>query len=162
MRLVRCIAIGFLLLVSVGSFSEKNIDLLIEEDYRRLEETADSIDSIYTMEQPSREAFYWFCRSNSILYPEVVWAQARQESGNFTSTIYETKNNCLGLYNSKKKSYMSFSHWTDCLIAYRDRVQYRYSGSSDNTEEYLSWLTDIGYAEDPEYITKVRNIMRRP
>jgi hypothetical protein len=57
---------------------------------------------------------------------------------------------------------MSFSHWTECLIAYRDKLQYRYTGVPDDTETYLSWLTEIGYAEDPEYITRIKNIMRKP
>ena len=119
-------------------------------------------DTVYSLEKPTKELFYRFCNENSILYPEVVWAQARHETGNFTSSIYKKKKNCLGLYDSYKKRYMSFSHWTECLIAYRDKLQYRYTGVPDDTETYLSWLTEIGYAEDPEYITRIKNIMMKP
>lgn len=121
------------------------------------------VDSIYLeCQNPTRELFYQFCCDNSILYPEVVWAQARLESGNFRSAMYQTKNNCLGLYDSRNRRYMSFSHWTECLIAYRDKVQYRFTGASDNTEVYLSWLVRIGYASDADYVSKIRKMMRKP
>lgn len=119
------------------------------------------IDYISTV-KPSKEDFYEFCTENSILYPEVVWAQARLESGNFTSAHFKNRNNCLGIYDSKRKRYASFDHWTDCVIAYRDRVQYRYKGRIDNTEEYLMWLSRCGYAKDKNYLSKVRTIMRKP
>ncbi len=112
--------------------------------------------------RPTKEMFYGFCIDNSVLYPEVVWAQARLESGNFKTKSYTNTNNCLGIYDSKRHRYASFDHWTDCVIAYRDRVQYRYTGSTANAEEYLSWLIEIGYAEDKNYLSKIRTIMRKP
>ena len=110
--------------------------------------------------RPTKEDFYEFCIENSVMYPEVVWAQARLESGNFKAQSYKNTNNCLGIYDSKRKRYASFNHWTDCVLAYRDRVQYRYKGSADNVNEYLSWLVKIGYAQDNTYISKVKTIMR--
>ena len=120
-----------------------------------------SFSQNYTI-NPTYEEFTLFCEENSILYPDVVWAQARIESGNFTSPLYQSKCNCLGLYNSRKKEYYTYESWTDCLIGYRDKVQYRYNGSAVNVEEYLSWLTKIGYAATGEtYLTEIRKILRR-
>lgn len=59
---------------------------------------------------PTKEEFYGFCIENSIMHHDVVWAQARHESGNFTSEMYKNKRNCLGLYDSRNKRYMSFDH----------------------------------------------------
>lgn len=106
------------------------------------------------------ENFMSVCESLSIQHSNVVYAQSVLESGNFTSKQFKTKNNFLGLYDSKNKRYMSFDHWTECLLAYRDKVQYRYRGSSYDTEEYLCWLEKIGYAEDTFYTKKLRKILR--
>ena len=42
------------------------------------------------------------------------------------------------------------------MIAYRDMIQYRYKDG-----DYYEWLKKIGYAEDPQYITKVKGIVKR-
>ena len=110
--------------------------------------------------QFSKVNFYWFCNENEIMFPDIVWAQARHESGNFTSYLYRTKNNFLGLYNSRIKDYYTFDNWTDCLLGYKNLVQYKYTGQEDDITEYVRWLDTMGYAEDPEYITKLDRMLR--
>lgn len=107
----------------------------------------------------TKENFFTVCSILEIKHPDVVYAQARLESGNFTSAHYRNRNNFLGIYDSKRKRYMSFGHWTDCLVAYRDKVQYRYKRNSDR-EDYLKWLVETGYAQDPNYISKVRKMLK--
>lgn len=107
----------------------------------------------------TKENFFTVCRILEIKHPDVVYAQARLESGNFTSAHYRNRNNFLGIYDSKRKRYMSFGHWTDCLVAYRDKVQYRYKRNLDR-EDYLHWLVETGYAQDPNYISKVRKMLK--
>lgn len=127
----------------------------------------DTIDSIQTHTDTlvltdlkmSRDNFFLVCNVLEIKFPEVVYAQARLESGNFTSAHFKNRNNCLGIYDSKRKRYMSFNHWTDCLLAYRDKVQYRYKRNSDR-EDYLRWLVETGYAQDHNYISKVRKMLK--
>lgn len=139
-------------------------------EYQSVKDEFDYIDSIYldsTVSEPvelselelTKDNFFLVCSELEIKFPEVVYAQSRLESGNFTSQNHRNRNNFLGLYNSKRKQYMSFDHWTGCLEAYRDKVQYRYTRDLD-LEDYLSWLVEIGYAEDPEYISKVRGILK--
>ena len=65
-------------------------------------------------------------------------------------------NNLFGLYNSRKQVYFRFNHWTESVKAYRDLIQYRYTGG-----DYYKWLDKIGYAEDSLYIIKVKGIVRR-
>jgi hypothetical protein len=107
----------------------------------------------------TKENFFTVCRILEIKHPDVVYAQARLESGNFTSSHYRNRKNFLGIYDSKRKRYMSFDHWTDCLVAYRDKVQYRYKRNLDR-EDYLHWLVETGYAEDPNYISKLRKMLK--
>lgn len=90
-----------------------------------------------------------------ILHKDVVLAQALLETGYFTSRVCRENNNLFGLRRPSDGSYYSFARWEDSVRAYRDYVQYKYQGG-----DYYDFLTRIGYAEDREYVTKVRNIAR--
>lgn len=86
--------------------------------------------------------------------PKAVLAQAKLESGNFTSSHCVTRNNFLGLYNSQKKEYYKFDHWTDCITSYKTMIEYRLKDG----ENYYKFLSRIRYASDPSYIDKVKLI----
>lgn len=105
----------------------------------------------------NKENFYIVCYIHDIKFPDIVYAQARLESGNFKSKLFQTKNNFLGLYNSRKNDYYEFEHWTDCLLGYRDLLQFKYKGD-DNKETYYTFLKELPYAMDPNYITKIRKM----
>jgi flagellum-specific peptidoglycan hydrolase FlgJ len=97
------------------------------------------------------------CYIHDIKFPDIVYAQARLESGNFKSKLFQTKNNFLGLYNSRINDFYEFEHWTDCLIGYKDLLQFKYKGDN-NRETYFTFLKELPYAMDPNYITKIRNM----
>lgn len=86
--------------------------------------------------------------------PEIVLAQAKLESANYRSYLCKYQNNLFGLYNSAKGEYYSFNHWTESIIAYKEKIQYRYKKG-----DYYSWLKEMGYAEDPKYIDKLKSIV---
>lgn len=86
--------------------------------------------------------------------PKTVLAQAKLESGNYTSYHCRVRNNFLGLYNSRKKEYFRFDHWTDCIKGYKNMVEYKLRDG----EDYYDFLLRIGYAEDPLYLNKIKRI----
>lgn len=90
-------------------------------------------------------------------HPEIVYAQAILETGWFTSDLCLNSNNLFGLYNSKKLQYYRFNHWAESVVAYVKFVQYKYKPPDD----YYKFLSRIGYAEDKDYIRKLRNITNR-
>lgn len=90
-----------------------------------------------------------------ILYPKVVLAQALLETGWFRSRLCREGHNLFGLTDPKTGRYFEFGHWTDSVLAYRDKVQYKYKGGN-----YLLWLGRIGYAEDPRYVSSVIRVLR--
>ena len=90
-------------------------------------------------------------------HPHIVYAQAVLETGHFKSDLCLNDNNLFGLYNSKKRRYHTFDHWTESVVAYLDYVQYRYKPPND----YYKFLLDIGYAKDPHYINKVKEIVKQ-
>lgn len=93
-----------------------------------------------------------------VKHPQIVYAQAVLETGHFKSDLCLNGNNLFGLYNSKKHRYYTFDHWKDCIIAYKEMIQYKYKDGDD----YLNFLKEIGYAEDSEYICKLKDLIKNP
>ena len=92
-----------------------------------------------------------------VQHPQIVYAQAIIETGNFKSSLCLNQNNLFGLYNSSKGRYHRFDHWTESVIAYKDFIQYRYKPP----EDYYKFLQRIGYAEDPNYISKLKKVVNK-
>jgi hypothetical protein len=89
--------------------------------------------------------------------PLIVLAQAKLESANYKSRLCKEKNNIFGLYNSKAKQYYNFDHWTNCILAYKNMIEYRHQDG----EDYYHFLLRIQYAEDSMYISKVKSIVSK-
>lgn len=97
-----------------------------------------------------------------VKHPQIVYAQAVLETGNFKSDACLINNNLFGLYDSRNKKYYEFDHWTNSVEAYVSMVQYKYKGDNDKPpNDYYRFLSDIGYAEDPHYINKVKRIVEQ-
>ena len=90
-----------------------------------------------------------------IKYPEIVLAQSILETGHYRSKLYKENNNLFGLYNSAKKEYFKFSHWSESVEAYKKYVQYKYKGG-----DYYNFLDSIGYASDSLYIKKLKKLCK--
>lgn len=93
----------------------------------------------------------------NVKHKNIVYAQAILETGHFRSKVCREYNNLFGLYNSRSKDYYKFNHWSESVVAYLNYIQYRYKPPND----YYKFLEEIGYAEDPQYITKLKNIVKR-
>lgn len=89
-----------------------------------------------------------------VKYPQIVLAQAKLETGNYTSTLCKKHGNLFGL--KRKGGYAKFNNWKESVKAYRDWVQYKYKGG-----DYYVFLKKIGYASDPKYIIKVKEMVKR-
>jgi len=100
---------------------------------------------------------YTEIKRNGILYPKVVLAQAILETGWFTSPLCRDRHNLFGLTNPRTGKYYEFDHWSESVSAYYTKVQYKYKREDGN---YLLWLKKIGYAEAPDYIPAVINVLR--
>lgn len=93
----------------------------------------------------------------NVKHKNIVYAQAILETGHFRSKVCREYNNLFGLYNSTTKDYYKFNHGSESVVAYLNYIQYRYKPPDD----YYKFLEEIGYAEDPQYITKLKNIVKR-
>lgn len=112
-----------------------------------------SLDSIKAM-TPADGLFYAIEYYN-LYEPHIVYAQAVLETGHFRSALAQ-KGNLFGIYDSRRKQYRTYSHWIESVIDYRDAVQSKYKGG-----DYYTFLRDLPYATDPDYVKKVRKIAER-
>ena len=88
-----------------------------------------------------------------IKHPDIVFAQARLETGNFRSNYFKERNNLFGF--RAKNGYMHFKNWRESVLFYAN-WQKKYYKSGD----YFAFLEHIGYAEDETYIIKVKGCIK--
>lgn len=108
-------------------------------------------------DKPAKEGLREALEFYGIQHLDVVYAQAILETGHFKSAGCLKHNNLFGLYNSKAKRYCRFNHWTESVIAYKEWIQRRYKPP----EDYYKFLSRINYAEDPAYISKLKQIVKK-
>ena len=87
-----------------------------------------------------------------VKHPEIVLAQAQLETGFYRSAVCKQYNNLFGLRH--KNGYYKFNNWQESVTAYRDYVQYKYKEG-----DYLAFLTQIGYAVEPNYTLYVKSLL---
>ena len=80
---------------------------------------------------------------------DIVLAQARLETGNFTSRRCKRDRNLFGIKHGNR--YAHYARWQDSVTDYKRRISARYKGGS-----YYHFLTRIGYAKDKRYISKLK------
>ena len=128
------------------SFSKVNIPLI--KEYSEVQ------DASFLHGELNDSTLYLALEYYNIKHPRIVLAQAKLESGNYTSAHCVKRNNLFGLYNSKRKEYYSFDHWTDCIEGYKNMIEYKHRDG----EDYYDFLIRIKYATDPTYVDKVKRI----
>lgn len=98
-----------------------------------------------------------FSEANLILYmhelkikaPNIVLAQAKLETGNFTSYLFEVSHNLFGFRGFR--GYYNYKIWQCSVVAYKEWQDKNYKGGS-----YYDFLESIGYATDSLYCYKLK------
>lgn len=125
----------------------------------------ESLDEYGNIE-PCDSIAYAFIVDNEIQHPEIVLAQMKIESGNYQSRIAKKNNNYFGMRHpaqrltvslGQKNGYASYRNWAYSVIDY-GLWQRKYAYNLTE-EEYLTKLSNT-YAEDPNYVSKVKNIAK--
>ena len=103
-----------------------------------------------------------------IKYPDIVMAQAKIESGHFTSAIFKENNNLFGMKEAQRRittaegtnrNHAYYNHWRESVYDYAF-YQCRYLGDIRNEAEYFQYLS-ASYAEDPNYIEVLKDVIKR-
>ena len=91
---------------------------------------------------------------SGIKHPEIVYAQYVQETGRCKSKACREKNNLFRFMY--KGEIMSFKSKRDCIRYYKKWQDKRYKGG-----DYYQFLIDIGYAGDPLYTKRLKQIVKQ-
>ena len=122
------------------------------------------LDNVYSYDF-STELFKEALVYAGIRYPEIAYKQAVLETANFTSELFVMANNLFGIRPAKKREttnqgcylwHAYYLHWWDSVKDYKLLIDY-WSCKSPITD-YYSFLQEIGYATDPNYIKKLQNL----
>lgn len=114
--------------------------------------------------EPTVENVYQAILEEGIQKPRYVLAQSALETAWYESYNCRHRNNLFGFRSSSwitegnSKGYKVFSSWEES-IEYYGRWQKRRSYKKG--EDYIKFLSRIGYAEDPEYGWKLQSVMKR-
>ena len=118
-------------------------------------------------ERFSPDIFYHYLRAINIAFPDIVYAQAKLESGGWKSNVWKTNNNCFGMKLPNKRSttsngdqngYAYYDTWKSCVLDYA-LFQARYLSTIKDRQSYLDYL-QTNYAEDPTYMKRLNEILR--
>ena len=122
-------------------------------------------DTIYSKDFTTdllRDALYYL----DIIEPEVVYKQARLETGDFKSDIFIYGNNIFGMKLARSREttaigefqyHARYYHWFLSVMDYKLLQDY-YASKGYQMNDYLVFLEQMGYAEDLNYIKKLLDI----
>ena len=102
-------------------------------------------------------------------FPHIVYAQAYLESNKFTSKIFNENHNLFGMKEAKTRAntargtqygHAYYDDWEDCLVDYSLYYSSYLFPSIKTEDDYYNYLSQ-SYAEDPNYVTKLKNIVTK-
>lgn len=150
------------LMVALSSFTQQEAE--VEVEYIEAEKKIElSISNEFT-----EEAFLKEVDKYSFRFPDVIIAQARLESANFTSAIFREGNNIFGMKEAKSRltlakgthrNHAYYDSWQESL---QDRALYEasYTHKIKNKDNYIAYLDRL-YAEDGSYAIKLQKAIKR-
>jgi hypothetical protein len=116
----------------------------------------------------SEEKLISYIKELRIKYPHIVLAQAKIESGNYSSFIFKNNNNLFGMRYPKirtttskgsKLGYAYYSSWRESVIDYAlystTQIKNVYSEN-----EYYNFLNKV-YAEDSLYVITLKSVVEK-
>ena len=114
---------------------------------------------LFSIGQTTKEVLIELEKQN-VLYPKIVLAQSILETGWYDCKNCSLDNNNLfGLWNYKKQEYYYYTNWKESIGGYKRGIQYKYF--KKEYKDYYHFLSEIGYATDPQYIIKIKNIVKK-
>lgn len=103
----------------------------------------------------------------NVKYPHIVLAQAKLESNNYSSRIFIDNNNLFGMKEAQVRintakgtqyRHAYYNTWQESVLDYAFWMA-TYGSKCKTEQQYYDLLN--GYAEDPDYQAKLKNIIIR-
>jgi hypothetical protein len=110
----------------------------------------DTISIIQSSLELNDKNVYLWLQVLGVEHDSIVLAQSKLETGNYESNVCLNSNNLFGFLNSS--GYYEYRHWIGSVIHYAQWQQRLYDGQMP----YPHFLVEVGYAEDKNYIEKLK------
>jgi len=101
-------------------------------------------------------------------FPYIILAQTMQETGHYKSTIFRENNNLFGMKEAKLRATLAqgtdrghayYNSWQESVYDYA--MYYNsYLRKIKTEDEYFEYLKQ-NYAEDPDYVPRLKDIIRK-
>jgi hypothetical protein len=128
----------------------------------------DKIIIINEIHEFSEEKLVDEIKALNLKFPHIVLAQTKLETSNYSSKIFIELHNLFGMKqaliraNTAKGTqygHAYYSSWRESLLDYA-LYSCRFLGNIKTEQEYYQYLSQ-NYAEDPEYVSKLKNIIKK-
>ena len=156
-KVLKGLAIFLLLFGFIGATSEKEDNYII---------TAEDVLLVNSQNEFTEDKFISMLDEINLPYPHITLAQAKLETGNFTSKIFNENHNSFGQKEAKVRINLAkgtqyghayYNNWEESILDYA--FWYSTYASKCKSEEEFYQLLDKVYAEDELYSKKLKNII---
>jgi len=156
-KVLKGLAIFLLLFGFIGATSEKEDNYII---------TAEDVLLVNSQNEFSEDKFISMLDEINLPYPHITLAQAKLETGNFTSKIFTENHNSFGQKEAKVRINLArgtqyghayYNNWEESILDYA--FWYSTYASKCKSEEEFYQLLDKVYAEDELYSKKLKNMV---
>ena len=156
-KVLKGLAIFLILFGFIGATSEKEDNYII---------TAEDVLLVNSQSEFSEDKFISMLDEINLPYPHITLAQAKLETGNFTSKIFNENHNSFGQKEAKVRINLArgtqyghayYNSWEESILDYA--FWYSTYASKCKSEEEFYQLLDKVYAEDELYSKKLKNIV---
>ena len=148
------------ILISIGAISQIN-------NYRNGDLTEKEIQLIFAKQNEfSEEKLITKIKELNFKFPHIVLAQSKLETANYTSKMFNENNNLFGMKQAvtrintaggTQNGHAYYDSWKESVYDYAFYSStYLHEIKSEN--DYFSYLS-ASYAEDPNYIIKLKNLI---
>jgi hypothetical protein len=104
----------------------------------------------------------------NVKFPHIVLAQSKLETGNFTSKIFKENSNLFGMREAKQRittakgtenNHAYYHTWYESVLDY-SFYQCKYLSNLNTEEHYFQYLSQ-SYAENPKYVSILKDMINR-
>lgn len=104
----------------------------------------------------------------NVKFPYIALAQAKLETGNFTSKVFKENNNLFGMREAKQRittargtenNHAYYHTWYESVLDFSFH-QCKYLSNLNTEEHYFQYLSQ-SYAENPKYVSILKDMINR-
>lgn len=161
-------SIVLLKIISIFAFITIGLFLLVDYNHEPPYVVEDNIILIHPNIDFSEEKLINMIGELNFRFPHIVFAQAKQETGQFTSSVFKENNNLFGMKEAKvriniargtDRGHAYYHNWAESVMDYA-LYSATYLSKLKTEGEYYQYLQKY-YAEDTTYVKRLKGIIKK-